>query len=265
MSVFTGSIYSRSLQKETHLTIILPQDSRPHVGINGKLMDGLLPRPYPRTLILLHGATDINDTWVRRTSLERYAELYDMAILMPDGEVSYYADMEFGPAYFTYITDELPKLAEKMFCLDVSPENLYVAGLSMGSMGALKCMLTYPNRYAACGAFSGAGRRRDEDNTLPKNKIGLGAYLQLAAYGDPPEMPEYCDAYWLAEHMRPKEVKKIYMCVGYDDFIYQPVHDFGAYLKTHPMVDLVYEEWEGAHEWGFWDVAIQKFFALYIK
>ncbi len=44
-------------------------------------------------MILLHGGTDCSSTWVRRTSLERYAELYDMAIVMPDGEMSFFNNM----------------------------------------------------------------------------------------------------------------------------------------------------------------------------
>ena len=265
MSVFSGTIFSKALNKDTHLTVILPQDSRPHVGINGKLVDGVTAEAEPKTLILLHGATDIDSTWVRRTSLERYAELYDVAVVMPDAEMSSYANMVYGPAYYDYVTEELPELASQMFKLSVDPGHLYIAGLSMGSRGTIKCILTHPERYVAAGAFSGAGKKRDDKEGLPANNIGIGAYVRKAVYGDPPVVPEGDDPYYLADHMTNTEPAKMYMCCGKQDFLHQAVVDFRDYIQDNSHIDLCYEEWDGIHEWGFWDLAIQKFFDKYMK
>ncbi|MBQ6147998.1 MAG: esterase family protein [Oscillospiraceae bacterium] len=265
MSVFSGTIFSKALNKDTHLTVILPQDSRPHVGINGKLVDGVTAEAEPKTLILLHGATDIDSTWVRRTSLERYAELYDVAVVMPDAEMSSYANMVYGPAYYDYVTEELPELASQMFKLSVDPGHLYIAGLSMGSIGTIKCFLTHPERYVAAGAFSGAGKKRDDKEGLPANNIGIGAYVRKAVYGDPPVVPEGDDPYYLADHMTNTEPAKMYMCCGKQDFLHQAVVDFRDYIQDNSHIDLCYEEWDGIHEWGFWDLAIQKFFDKYMK
>lgn len=263
MSVFSGTIFSEALDKDTHLTVVLPHDSRPHVGINGKLNPGVTAREYPKTLILLHGATDCDSTWVRRTSLERYAELYDVAIIMPDCELSSYADMVYGNKFYTYVSEELPRLAAQMFKVAVDKDSLYVAGLSMGSMGTLKLALNEPDKFAAAGAFSGAGTSRNDNSPLPKNNIGLGDYIQKAVFGDPPVIPDKDDIYWVADHMSNQEPVKLYMCVGDNDFLYERVTKFRDYIEDNEHIELVYEEWNGSHAWDFWDVAIQKFFELY--
>ena len=64
---------------------------------------------YP-TLWLLHGATDDQTTWQRRTSIERYVAPLGLAVVMPSAHLSSYTDMAHGGAFYTYIVEELPVL-----------------------------------------------------------------------------------------------------------------------------------------------------------
>ncbi|MBQ6147997.1 MAG: esterase family protein [Oscillospiraceae bacterium] len=264
MAVFEGTIFSKALNKDTYLTVILPHDSRPHVGINGKLVNGIKPHAHPHTMILLHGYTDCDSTWVRRTSLERYAELYDMAIVMPDGESSFYNNMVYGPKFFDYITEELPELASQLFQVAVDPENLYIGGLSMGGYGALLCALTYPERYAGCVAFSAGADVKGVNklNTDPSLAKDMDTSMK-AIFGDPIVVPDTSDLYWLAERVPSK--LDLYMTCGRQDFTYESNVRLRDVLKTNKNVKLEWEEWDGIHEWGFWDVSIAKFFEKYIK
>ena len=116
----------------THL-VILPHDSRKHLGVE-PLHAGITPSEKPKTLILLHGLSDNWAAWMHRTSLLRYAESFDIAVLAPEVQRSFYMDMRNGPAYYTYITEELPELAAKQFNISVAPEDLMIAGLSMGCL-----------------------------------------------------------------------------------------------------------------------------------
>lgn len=64
--------------------------------------------------------------------------------------------MAHGLKYFTYISEELPKICRDMFRIFNRRENNFVAGLSMGGYRALKTALRYPECFAAAASFSGA-------------------------------------------------------------------------------------------------------------
>lgn len=268
MSYFEGTIFSQALNCDTHICAILPQDTRPHWNNNGQLKDGLKPRDEAKTLILLHGLTDCDSTWCRRTSIERYAEVNDVAVIMPDGGKSFYCDMVYGGDYFQYITEELPQLASQLFHVAVSADDLYIAGLSMGGYGALKCALTYPERYAACGAFSSGCDVRGRIKSEVKRPDALAKdyeKVMKAVFGDPIDIPDTSDIFWLADHMKPASRKlNLMMTCGRQDFLHAANVELKKKLETNDAVDLRYEEWDGIHEWGFWDVSIQKFFDAYI-
>ncbi|MCI8662203.1 MAG: esterase family protein [Hungatella sp.] len=266
MSFFEGTIYSKTLHMDTQLGVILPQDSRPHVEM--ALAEGLTPRQVPRTLILLHGLTDSASVWWRRTSIERYAEVHDIAVIMPEVYKSYYQDMKHGENFFTYISEELPVLCETLFHVAVDPDNLMIAGLSMGGYGALRCALTYPGRYAACGAFSSGCNIR---GSLAKSDVTDGpakGFIRSlrAIFGENLEIPDESDIYWLAQHLG-EEAKKIrmYMTCGRQDFLYEDNLKLKGILETCGLKEFVYEDWDGIHEWGYWDVAIQRFLKIFVK
>ena len=75
---------------------------------------------------------------------------------MPSAGRSFYADERRGHAYWTYVSEELPRLVSRFFRVTDDPALTYVAGLSMGGYGALKLALTYPERYAGAASLSGA-------------------------------------------------------------------------------------------------------------
>lgn len=280
MAYFSGTIYSSVLNMDTALHVILPTDSRPHLQGGVSLKNGITPRERPRTLILLHGYSDCASTWVRRTSIERYAEQYDIAVVMPEVYKSAYANMKYGDDYFTYIVDEIPRLCEKLFHISTGPEDLFIAGLSMGGFGALKAVLTYPERFAAAGAFSpGVGFFGDHpfmplDEMTPEMRAiatqttggkDMNTILK-AAYGDPMERRDSEDLWYLSSQLgkRAKEVC-LYHCCGRQDFLYPGNLDLKKQLERVDLGNYTYEEWDGIHEWGFWDVAVQRFLALYVK
>ena len=159
MGFYNGSFYAKSLNMDTSIGVILPHDSRKHLGVE-PLHAGITPSEKPKTLILLHGLSDNWAAWMHRTSLLRYAESFDIAVLAPEVQRSFYMDMRNGPAYYTYITEELPELAAKQFNISVAPEDLMIAGLSMGGYGALACGLSHPERFMGIGAFSSVANLR---------------------------------------------------------------------------------------------------------
>ena len=57
--------------------------------------------------------------------------------------------------YFSVITDEISKLAVKLFPLSEKREDNFVAGFSMGGYGAFKWAMHNPEKFRCCGVFSG--------------------------------------------------------------------------------------------------------------
>ena len=151
MALINCNYFSETLGMSTSMTVILPQQTNTQIGMNNLSKSKLHP-----TLYLLHGLSDDDTIWSRRTSIERYVAPLGLAVVMPNVHKSFYTDMEYGDKYWTFLTEELPAVARSFFPLSDAREDNFVAGLSMGGYGAFKWALRHPERFAAAGSFSGA-------------------------------------------------------------------------------------------------------------
>ena len=119
--------YSETLEIDVSVNVILPET---------RIMAQREGKPLP-TLYLLHGLSDDHTHWVRQTRLEFYARKYRLAIIMPCVNRSFYTDMKRGAKYFTFVSEELPRVMEMYFPLSSRREDRFAAGLSMGGYGAV--------------------------------------------------------------------------------------------------------------------------------
>ena len=55
------------------------------------------------------------------------------------------------------------------------------------------------------------------------------------------------------------------MTCGRQDFLYEDNLKLKGILETCGLKEFVYEDWDGIHEWGYWDVAIQRFLKTFVK
>ena len=69
--------YSKALDKITTVNVILPE------RVKADEKAGSLGVPY-KTLYLFHGLTSDYSAWMRKSSIERYAAEYNIAVVMPD-------------------------------------------------------------------------------------------------------------------------------------------------------------------------------------
>lgn len=99
------------------------------------------PRKKLRTLYLLHGHSDDHTAWQRFTSIERYVEGLNLAVVMPAVHLSFYNDMTHGLKCWQFISEEVPALVRDMFPLSSARKDNFAAGLSMGGYGAFKVAL----------------------------------------------------------------------------------------------------------------------------
>ena len=141
---------SYALGMACSMNVILPQKVNMQIGMKGVAGEGKHP-----TLFLLHGLSDDHTIWMRRTSIERYVAPLGLAVVMPNVHRSFYTDMAMGGKYWTFVSEELPRVARSLFHLSDKREDNFVAGLSMGGYGAMKMGLRKPEMFAAAASLSG--------------------------------------------------------------------------------------------------------------
>jgi len=252
----------------TDVNVLLPERrNAPHPPIGD--------RRYP-VLYLLHGHSQDYSQWIRSSQLEFLTQNSDTIIVMPNGYRGFYTDCKHGLDYFTYITEELPTVIRNWFPASYERDETFVAGLSMGGYGAMKCGLRRPDVYAGAASLSGC------------------VYGNKLPYGVPPEDPYLATGYPtydlgpllsdvfgtdeeydnsinnleaavddLAKYDGKKP--KILQYVGTRDYLLEHNRRFNKYFLEHGRgIDYEYEEYEGyCHNWEFWNkqvvTVMQKF------
>jgi len=246
------NFFSETLGLLSSMYVLLPQ--RPLADAQSKRT------PKYRTLYLLHGHSDDHTAWMRWSSIEKYAEGLNLVVVMPAVHLSFYNDMAYGPAYWQFISEEVPALVRDMFSLSSKREDNFVAGLSMGGYGAFKMALTHPERYAAAASLSGAVDINDVVSVKkgePLNKVWLVEMRNV--FGDLSKVPgSKHDLFALAKKVAKGPLKpRLFQCCGTEDDLYRQNVRFRDAVHKLPL-ELTYEEGPGEHNWAYWDKMIQR-------
>ena len=249
MGMFSGNFYVPSLRMATRLNVILPDPSN---DVDPLQTDEL------SVLYLLHGLAANCDEWPRFSKVEYYAKKYNVAVVMPETMRFFWSDTAFGQRWFEYLTHDLPELVATWFRLPTDHAHTLIAGESMGGYGALRAALTYPELYGGVAALSPVAEFRAmcADGRFPDM---LPSELD-AVYGAGEGVPEACDLdTLLARVARRTDVPMPRICsfCGEQDFLLAQNRSF-AERCDQAGVEHAYLEWDGDHEWPFWDVAIQR-------
>lgn len=240
MAFINLNIFSEALGMQTQVNVVIPQ--APLKG--GK---GLGKNKKYKCLYLLHGLSDDYSIWMRRTSIERYADQYGICVVMPDGARSFYCDIKNGSKYYTYIAKELPKIIRRMFNVSAAREDNYIAGLSMGGYGALKIGLRECDSFCCAAGLSPA---------VELNRGELVPFL-THIFGENYTLPQEEDLYYLIKKQNDNPLKpRLYVGIGTEDFLYQYNVEFRAAMEKLDY-DFTYRESAGVHSWNFWDEYIQ--------
>lgn len=251
MAFFQMQYHSDALMMQVTVNVILPERATTMIGMEANGQDSF------KTLYLLHGLSDDHSIWMRRTSIERYASEYNIAVVMPSVGRSWYTDTVRKEKYFTFVSEELPLKCRSFFKgMSERPEDNIVAGLSMGGYGALKCALSRPDRFGMCASLSGALDITQiiDPGLLPEWRCIFDLNMQSAR-----ELAgTRHDLLALASQLHEKGIAfpKIFIWCGEDDFLLQHNQSFTAHL-TSLGVAHEYRTSEGNHGWKWWDMHIQ--------
>ena len=240
MALFRCAFKSKVLGASAAFNVVLPDDCCEDIPV----------------VLLLHGLSGDQDEWLRYSSVERYARSRGMALVMPAAGKSWYCDMKYGDRVYTYIAHELMEYVRRVFPVSQKREKTFVAGLSMGGYGALKIALRESDRFAACGAFSGA------TDILARFALGDRHAQGVAIWGEQylEAIPgSVDDTYELARQLEAAGKPKpwIYQSCGTEDKRLRENHLFRDFIRDRGY-RYEYYEGPGAHNWDFWDVEIVK-------
>ena len=242
--------FSNVLGMSVTVNVLLPQRTTAQIGLKGAADAADAP-----VLYLLHGLSDDQSIWMRRTSIERYAANAGLAVIMPSGARSYYADMFRGGRYWTYISEELPRIMQSFFRFSTKREDTFVAGLSMGGYGAMKLALHHPEKFAAAASLSGA--------LSPEHLLALcpGREVEFECmFGNMKQFKgSFNDLFAQAERCvrEKRELPDLFLTCGTEDSLYCDTVAFRDRLRELGIRH-TYDECAGSHEWGLWDRKIQE-------
>lgn len=204
-------------------------------------------------LYLLHGMSGNADTWMRRTSIERYVRNTNVIVVFPDTHDGWYTNTPYGYNYFDAIALELPQvLANLLPKMSRKREKTFVAGLSMGGYGAMKLALQ-TNRFSYAASLSGALDFQDVESLVDDFRgrtYWQGVFgQQVFDRNHPAHLVN-----WLEEADRKT---KLFIWCGEQDFLF-PANQRAKQILEHAEFDLTYSSSPGKHEWYYWDQQIQE-------
>lgn len=257
MALIQVNFFSKSLMRTVPLNVVLPVD---------KLMFPGMPvrpeAPY-KTLYLLHGVFGSYIDWVSGTSVQRWADEKDLAVVMPSGENMFYVDQEkSNNLYGQYIGRELVEITRKMFPLSRKKEDTFIAGLSMGGFGALRNGLKYHDTFGYIGGLSSAlvldgidERTNDSPMFISRRDYAESVFGDLSKVGESDMNPE-----WLVRTLSAgkADLPKVYLTCGTEDSLLEVNRKMRDVMKECG-VDVTYEEGPGGHDFDFWNRHIKKF------
>lgn len=212
-----------------------------------------------KTVFYLHGYTGCAEDFWGFTDL---AEQYHFAMVMPNGENSFYLDAKAtGGKYGTYVGEELIAYIRKTFGLAMTKEDTFICGLSMGGFGALHTGLAYPETFGKIVALSSALIV----NELSKMEAGVGNAVanyeyyeryfgDLSVVKESINNPETLIQNLLKEG---KDLPEIYMACGTEDFLLEKNREFHSFLQENHVKHCYYES-KGIHDMVFWNEYFRK-------
>ena len=258
MAVFQVSFMAETLGRTVPIIVILPTD-KVYLPDMPRREEG---KPY-KTLYLLHGIIGDCTDWIYGTRIRRWAEERDLCVVMPSGDNMFYLDQENdGNCYSEFIGRELVEFTRKTFPLSDKREDTYIGGLSMGGYGAIYNGLKYSDTFGAIVGLSSALivddtlPIEDPDPKFPSDRTDFKKHVfgnDLEAVVRSEKNPKVLLSRLLDEK---KEIPKLYLACGDDDFLREKNDDFVEFLKENG-VEYIYETGPGDHEWDFWDTHIK--------
>lgn len=247
----TIAVFSQKMQKSIKNVVILPSS-----------YDVNKSNRYP-VVYLLHGYSGNYSTWATYTkkTLADEASKWNMIIVCPDGENSWYWDSPINPKsqFETYISKELVNYIDSNYKTIASPKGRAVTGFSMGGHGGLWLGINHPDIFGACGSMSGGVDIRPFPNSWEMKK-------QLGSYKENPKVWDEHTVITQLDKIEPNSLSIIIDC-GADDFFYKVNEELHKQM-LYKNIPHDYIIRPGAHTHEYWNNAVDyqiQYFSKYFN
>lgn len=245
MADISMSFFLQAMGRHVTVKVILPFDTAVLFGFK---------EPY-KTLYFLPGYSANAQSILSSTILAERAAAKGFAVIIPDGENSFYTNQEdIRALYETFVSEELVAVTRKLFPLSDKREDTYIGGISMGGFGSLMLGSRHMDTFSKILALSPA--------TNPyRNNLLEGGFtrVQLDRYFKSEE-------YYLANYHPANNLKKareeekalpdIFLCCGEQDpLTYEMDCEFVKEMERAGIP--VTAQWgEGVHDPLYWNTLL---------
>ena len=249
MALMSLDFYSKELKMSTLLSVVVPDSVR----------IGEIPVSQRKCLHLLHGLSDDSTAPIRLSKVELYAQETGVVVVIPSAGRSMYCDDVLGQNYFSHVAEEIPQYLELVLGLSQKREQNYIAGISMGGMGAARIALTFPERFTAVGLFSGLLELKMMVPFITEETKRDFPFLADAAQ-DIDASP--LNPMNLLDAEKHRNLKIIVRC-GKQDDLFLMSQAFSAKAAALGLnITSTFED--GRHEWRLWDRFLDDFIKMMV-
>nr|WP_288978157.1 alpha/beta hydrolase family protein [uncultured Blautia sp.] len=243
MALGEMTFYSKEMGRNVNFCFLLPEGQNDF----GKI----------RTLYLLHGHGNGNEEWLTGSSIKEIAYQYNLAVIMPSGENSFYLNHKAARTnYADYVGRELVDYTRKTFGLSDKREDTFIGGLSMGGFGALHTGLEFHKTFSKIMALSSAlilyniaGEERDFQDEFGDYRYYESIFGDLDNVMTSRVNPEQIV---LDLQEKGEVIPEIFMACGTEDFLLENNRRFKHFLDIRG-VPVLYAESAGDHNFKFWN------------
>lgn len=262
MSYLTLNFFSSALNHRTEIKAVLPEYPAQRISSVDRQTAYDKSLTFP-VVYLLHGFTGDHSDWFSMVPIERYAQEYGFAVVMPHGYNSWYLNEPRGAHVEDFLFDELPAAMEAMLPVSDKPGERFIAGLSMGGMGAVHTALCHPDSFRAIASASAVlsyQRLFDQYQNGTEDDLRM---LETLAYASRERTIPDMDELYLKRKAEGARIPPHLCLFGEQDEMYEAQYLwFQQFAREHGL-PVSFASWEGKHDFLFWDPAVQRMFAWF--
>ncbi len=242
MAYIEMNFKSEALTREVQIQVMLPS----HEGFGNDV--------YPcKTLYFLHGFNGNGAELTRFLPLMVQSMLKGMAIVLCDGDNSFYADKKDGISnYRKFVEEELVEVTRTLFPLSHRREETFIGGISMGGHGALVSGFSQTKTFSKIAVLSSCINFY-EVTALNETPFTETALNPVFGSREQYENSDQCCMGAVKKAIKDeKTIPNIFIgCGKQDPLIYGQQRRFAEWLKEND-IPVVHKETEGAHDIFVW-------------